>query len=52
MELEQCIREMEGKISLLDNRKFIYCVSAIGVYYIAYLGFLTRIILQSGGFHS
>ena len=51
MELEQCILEMEGKISLLDNKKFIYCAGVIGAYYIAYLGFLTHIILQSGGFH-
>jgi hypothetical protein len=50
MELEKCIMEMEGKISLLDNKKFIYCASLIGVYYMAYLGFLTHVILQSGGF--
>jgi hypothetical protein len=51
MELEQCIQEMEGKISLLDNKKFVFCAGAIGIYYIAFLGFLTHVIIQSGGFH-
>jgi len=51
MELDNCIKEMEGKISLLDNKKFIYCVSIVGAYYVAFLGFLTHVILQSGGFH-
>ena len=51
MDLNTTIAEMEGKISLLDNRKFIYCAGAIGLYYIVYLGFLTHIIIRSGGFH-
>ncbi len=45
MNLDQSIREMEGKISLLDNKKFIYFAGILGVYYAAYLGFLTYIII-------
>jgi len=51
MDLNETILEMEGKISLLDNKKFIYCAGAIGIYYIAYISFLTHIIMRSGGFH-
>ncbi|HVS96721.1 MAG TPA: hypothetical protein VHE54_09550 [Puia sp.] len=51
MPIEQAIHEMQGKISLLDNRKFIHCVSAIGLYYIAWIGFLMHHILRHGGFH-
>jgi len=51
MNLDEAIKEMEGKISLLDNKKFIYCAGAIGMYYIAFLGFLTHILFRSGGFH-
>lgn len=51
MSLDQEIMEMEGKISLTDNKKFLYCISFIGMYYIAYLGLLTHVILQSGKFH-
>lgn len=51
MPIEQAIDEMHGKISLLENRKFIHCIAAIGVYYVAWIGFLTHQILQSGGFH-
>ncbi|HXB08837.1 MAG TPA: hypothetical protein VNW04_17040 [Puia sp.] len=50
MPIEESIREMEGKIYLLDNRKFIAGCTIIGAYYLAYLGFLTHLILQSGGF--
>ena len=50
MNLDQTIQEMEGKISLLDNKKFIYFAGVIGIYYVVYLGFLTHLILQSGGF--
>ncbi|HEY4110348.1 hypothetical protein [Puia sp.] len=50
MPIEESIREMEGKISLLDNRKFIGLAGLIGVYAIAYLSFLTHLIIQSGGF--
>ena len=46
MPIEQAINEMEGKISLLDNPKFIRCLSVIGVYYVAWLGFLTHVILH------
>jgi len=51
MNLNETIMEMDGKISLLDNKKFIYYAGAIGLYYIAYLGFLTHIVIRSGGFH-
>jgi hypothetical protein len=51
MPIDQEIQEMEGKILLIDNKKFLYCISFIGMYYIAYLGLLTHIVLQSGGFH-
>jgi len=51
MPIEQAITEMQGKISLLDNRKFIRSVSVIGAYYVAWIGFLMHHILQTGGFH-
>jgi hypothetical protein len=51
MNIDQDIQEMEGKILLLDNKKFVYCVSFIGLYYVAFLVFLTHTVLQSGGFH-
>jgi hypothetical protein len=51
MNLDETIREMEGKISLLDNKKFMYCAGAIGIYYIAFLGFLTHILIRNGVFH-
>lgn len=51
MKLDQNIKEMEGKILLSDNKKFLYCISFIGLYYIVFLGFLIHVILQSGGFH-
>jgi hypothetical protein len=50
MNLDQTIKEMEGKIYLLDNKKFIYCACAIGIYYIAFLGLLTHIVVHNGGF--
>jgi hypothetical protein len=51
MNLDEAIKEMEGKISLLDNKKFIYYAGATGIYYLAFLGFLTHVIIRSGGFH-
>jgi hypothetical protein len=51
MPIDQQIQEMEGKILLLDNKKFIACISFIGLYYIVFIVFLTRILLESGGFH-
>ena len=51
MPIEQHILEMEGKISLLDNKKFLYFAGLIGIYYIAYIGFMTYLLVQSGGFH-
>lgn len=44
MKIDQCVKEMEGKISLLDSKKFIYGASLLGVYSIAYLGFLAFVI--------
>jgi len=44
MKIDQCVKEMEGKISLLDNKKFIYCAGLVGIYSIAYLGFLAFVI--------
>jgi hypothetical protein len=49
--MDQVINEMEGKILLLDNKKFIFCVGFIGVYYVSFLCFLGYVVLQSGGFH-
>lgn len=51
MNLDEAIKEMEGKICLLDNKKFIYYAGAMGIYYLAFLGFLTHIVIRSGGFH-
>ena len=51
MPIDQYAQEMEGKILLLDNKKFIVCISFIGAYYMVFLGFLTQQLLQSGGFH-
>ena len=51
MNIDQNIQEMEGKILLLDNKKFVYCMSFIGLYYVAYIVYLTCIILQAGGFY-
>ncbi|HMI61564.1 MAG TPA: hypothetical protein VK518_11655 [Puia sp.] len=51
MNIDQDIQEMEGKILLLDNKKFVYCVGFIGLYYITFIGFLTHVLLESGGFH-
>lgn len=47
MPITEAIREMEGKISLLDNKKFIYSASLVGAYYLIYLGFLVHMILQT-----
>jgi hypothetical protein len=51
MNIDQDINEMEGQILLLDNKRFIYCVSFIGLYYIAFIVFLTHTLLETGGFH-
>jgi hypothetical protein len=51
MKFDQDINEMEGKILLLDNKKFMYYISFIGLYYVAFIAFLTCVIVQSGGFH-
>jgi hypothetical protein len=49
--MDQVIDEMEGKILLLENKKFVFCVGFIGVYYVSFLCFLAHVVLQSGGFH-
>jgi hypothetical protein len=46
MPITEAIHEMEGKISLLDNKKFVYSAGFIGVYYVVYLGWLIHIISQ------
>jgi len=51
MPIEEQVQQMEGKILLLDNKKFVACISFIGLYYIAFIVFLTRMLLESGGFH-
>ncbi|HTI10596.1 MAG TPA: hypothetical protein VL832_18635 [Puia sp.] len=50
MQIDQEIMEMEGKILLIDNKRFLYGITFIGVYYIVYLCWFTHILLQSGGF--
>lgn len=50
MNTEPQLQEMNGQILLLENKKFVYCLSFIGLYYIAFIGFLTHLVLQSGGF--
>jgi hypothetical protein len=42
---------MEGEILLLENRKFIFSIAVIGVYYVSYLCILAHVIVQNGGFH-
>jgi len=51
MEMEKYMNEMDGKILLLENKKFNFSICFIGVYYISYLCFLAHVISQSGGFH-
>jgi hypothetical protein len=51
MQPDQDMNEMEGKILLLENKKFVFFVGFIALYYIAFLAFLTCKILQSGGLH-
>lgn len=51
MEMEKCIKEMEGKILLLDNKKFVLSISLIGIYYVWFLGFLAYQILETTGAH-
>ncbi len=50
MNVDPQLEEMNGKILLLENKKFVYCLSFIGLYYMAFIGFLTHVILQTGGF--
>jgi len=46
MPIDENIKEMEGKILLTDNKKFIYFAGFLGVYAVAYLGFLATIIIH------
>jgi hypothetical protein len=50
MEMEKLLTEMDGQILLLENRKFIFSIAFIGVYYVSYLCLLAHVIVQSGGF--
>jgi hypothetical protein len=45
MPIKEAIREMEGKVSILDNKKFIGWITIAAVYYLAWLGFLAYMIL-------
>ena len=47
MPIAEAVLEMEGKISLLDNKRFIFSLSLIGAYYIIYLGYLAHVILST-----
>ncbi|HEY4290334.1 MAG TPA: hypothetical protein VGN00_24710 [Puia sp.] len=47
MPITEAIQEMEGKISLLDNKKFLYSASLVGVYYLAFIGFLIHVIVHT-----
>ncbi len=49
--MESYINEMEGKILILDNKKFVFCLGFVGIYYVSFLCVLGHMILQSGGFH-
>lgn len=51
MKTANYVNELEGDILLMENRKFVFSICFIGVYYVSYLGFLAHVILQSGGFH-
>jgi len=50
MPIEESIQEMEGKISLLDNTRFVLSCILTAAYSLAWLGFLTHVIISSGGF--
>ncbi len=49
--MNQEIREMVGQALLIDNKRFLYCISFIGMHYITYPGLLTHIVLQPGKFN-
>jgi len=46
MPIADAIHEMEGKISLLDNKKFLYCAGFVAAYNITFLAFLTHLVLH------
>ena len=47
MPITEAIQEMEGKISLLDNKKFLFSASLVGAYYLGFLGFLLHLIVNA-----
>lgn len=47
MPIAEAIREMEGKIYLLDNKKFLYSAGIVGIYYLSFLGFLAYTLLTT-----
>ncbi|MBS1601848.1 MAG: hypothetical protein JST42_04215 [Bacteroidetes bacterium] len=47
MPIADAIHEMEGKISLLDNKKFLCCAAFICAYNITFLAFLTHVLLRA-----
>ena len=51
MQIDQEIQEMEGKILLIDNKKFLYWIGIIGIYYIVYLSWFTYFLWQTRGWH-
>jgi hypothetical protein len=48
--MDKHIEEMEGKILLLENKKFVVCLGVIAVYYVSFLCVLARVIILTGGF--
>ncbi|MDR3711419.1 MAG: hypothetical protein P4L51_01285 [Puia sp.] len=47
MQYDLSIEEMKGKILLTDNKAFLYCVSFASVYYVSFLFFLLRTIVDT-----
>jgi hypothetical protein len=47
MPIKEAIREMEGKVSILDNKKFISWMTIAAAYYVAWLGYLGYTILYA-----
>ena len=46
MPIDGFVKEMEGRILITDNKRFLYYAGFIGVYYMAFLGFLTYLLLH------
>ena len=47
MPIKEAIREMEGKVSILDNKTFVGWITVAAAYYLVWLGFLAYTILCS-----